>query len=220
MFALILASIIGVSSPLPAASGCAAATAFTGTICTPKAAGKHPAILLLGGSEGGDMMRLAAPQFADAGYVAASVAYFGAPGLPSQLAEIPVETVGKALDDIAKRPDVDPTRIALFGVSKGGELALLAASTYPQFKAVVADVPSPFAWAGIPQGPGPVGSSWTLGGKPVPFVPHFSLPKKIFFLDIQLVVPSRTGTKIGSSQYKIRRSSAKHSSFPPLKGMK
>lgn len=172
MFALVLASIIGVSSALPAASGCAAATAFTGTICTPKTAGKHPAILILGGSEGGDMMRFAAPQFADAGYVAASVAYFGAPGLPSQLAEIPVETVGKALDDIAKRADVDPTRIALFGVSKGGELALLAASTYPQFKAVVADVPSPFAWAGIPQGPGPVGSSWTLGGKPVPFVPY------------------------------------------------
>lgn len=174
MLALLLASIIGVASPLPQASDCAAATAFTGTICTPKAVERHPAILLLGGSEGGDMMRFAAARFAGAGYVAASVAYFGAPGLPSQLAGIPVETVGTALDDIAKRPDVDPARIALFGISKGGELALLAASTYPQFKAVVAAVSSPFAWEGIPRGPGAVGSSWTFAGKPVPFVAYGS----------------------------------------------
>lgn len=58
------------------------------------------------------------------------------------------------------------------GVSKGGEFALLAASTYPQFKVVVAGVPSPFAWEGIPQGPQAVGSSWTSGGKPVPYVPY------------------------------------------------
>lgn len=132
---------------------CTKAVAFTGTICAPATPGKHPAILLLGGSEGGDSMSLAASAFAKKGYVAASVAYFGSPGLHSTLENIPAETVGKALDVIAKRSDVDPTRIAIMGISKGAELALLAASTYPQFRAVIADVPSPFAWQGIAQAP-------------------------------------------------------------------
>jgi len=117
-------------------------------------------------------MKAIAPRFAEAGYVAVSVAYFNAPGLPQQLAAIPVETVGKALDVTAKRDDVDASRIGLLGVSKGGEFALLAASTYPRFKAVIADVPSPFAWEGIPQGPQAVGSSWTVAGKPVAYVPY------------------------------------------------
>lgn len=174
-----LALVLAVASPAPAAP-CSAAAAFAGTICAPQTPGKHPAIVLLGGSEGGDMMAHIAPQFAEHGYVAASVAYFKIPGLPQTLENIPVETVGKAIDDIARRPDVDPNRIAILGASKGGELALLAASIYPQIHAVVADVPSPFAWQGIAQGPGPATSSWTVGGNPVPFVHYSSTMGEVF----------------------------------------
>jgi dienelactone hydrolase len=127
---------------------------------------------LLGGSEGGDMMSHAAPLFAQRGYVAASVAYFGAPGLPQTLENVPVETIGKAIADVAARPDVDANRIAVLGLSKGGELALLTASLYPQIHAVVAAVPSPFAWQGIGQGPGAPVSSWTFRGQPLPYVPY------------------------------------------------
>lgn len=156
----------------PAAS-CSPAKAFIGTICTPPASGKHPAILLLGGSEGGDTMKIIAPRFTKYGYVAASVAYFKEPGLPQSLENVPVETVGKALDDISKRSDVDPNRIAILGGSKGGELALLVASLYPQIHAVVADVPSPFAWQGIPDGPSAAStSSWTYEGRPLPYVEY------------------------------------------------
>ncbi len=164
---LVLAAATAAGSPPP----CAPAKAFTGTICAPAASGKHPAILLLGGSEGGDIMKYTAPRFAKQGYLAASVAYFGLPGLPQTLEEIPLETIGTALADISKRPDVDPNRIAIMGISKGGELALLAASTYPQIHAVVAGVPSPFAWQGIPNGPSAPKSSWTFDGKPLPYVP-------------------------------------------------
>ena len=143
--------------------------------------GKHPAILLLGGSEGGDSMNRTAPIFAQAGYVAVSVAYFGAPGLPQSLQEIPVETVGNALATVEKRADVDPQRIAILGVSKGGELALLAASTYRDIHAVIADVPSPFAWEGIAASPGPTrSSSWTVGGKQVPYVPYAPAMGELF----------------------------------------
>ncbi len=175
MFPLILAAAIAAAPPSTQASSppaCIAATQFTGTVCAAQTAGKHPAILLLGGSEGGDALKAALPPFASAGYVAVSVAYFGAPGLPDILNEIPVETVGKALAAVAKRDDVDPERIAIMGVSKGGELALLAATLYPSIHAVVAVVASPFAWAGIPRGPEPVGSSWTIAGKPIPYVPY------------------------------------------------
>lgn len=169
---LTLALSILIAAAAPPALNCTPAAGFTGTICTPATGGKHPAILLLGGSEGGDQMKYIAPRFAQQGYVAASVAYFGLPGLPQTLEDIPVETVGNALTAISKRSDVDPGRIAIMGMSKGGEFALLAASTYPQIHAVVADVPSPFAWQGIAQGPGAPQSSWTVNGKPVPYVAY------------------------------------------------
>lgn len=145
---------------------------FIGTICTPAQSGRHPAVILLGGSEGGDVTgRALAPLFAQHGYLAASVAYFGAPGLPQYLIDVPVETVGHVLDAIETRNDVDASHIAIFGGSKGGELALLAASTYPQIDAVIADVPSPFAWMGLGAYNQPQGCSWTLGGKELPCVP-------------------------------------------------
>lgn len=172
MFAsLILAAATAAAPAVP--PNCTKPVTFTGTICAPATPGKHPAIILLGGSEGGDQMANVAPQFANAGYVATSVAYFGLRGLPRLLELIPVEIVGGALVELSKRPDVDPNRIAIFGISKGGELGLLAASTYPQIHAVVADVPSPFGWESIPNGPVSVPqSSWTVAGKPVPFVPY------------------------------------------------
>ena len=158
----------------PAPVSCAPATGFVGTICAPAATGRRPAIIVLGGSGGGDRLAPFARRFAQRGYVSASVAYFGERGLPAELTLIPVETVGTALEAIAQRPDVDPQHIGIFGDSKGGELALLAASTYPDIHAVVGLVPSPFAWATAHTLAGRTTygqSSWSLGGKPVPFVP-------------------------------------------------
>lgn len=173
MFATFMLAATLAAAPPSSNTSCSAAKAFIGTICTPATSGKHPVILLLGGSEGGDMMKYAAPRFAQYGYVAVSVAYFKEPGLPQTLENVPVETIGKAIDDISKRSDVDSDRIAIMGGSKGGELALLAASTYPQIHSVIADVGSPFAWEGIPDGPqAEPQSSWTLRGKPVPYVQY------------------------------------------------
>ena len=167
-----LTLVLAAASGTPATS-CVPATTFTGTICGPATRGKHPAILLLGGSEGGQVMKQFVVRFAQHGYVAASVAYFKAPGLPQSLENVPVEPIGKALGEISKRSDVNANRIAILGGSKGGELALLTASLYPQIRAVVAVVPSPFAWQGIPDGPGAApASSWTFGGKPLPYVAY------------------------------------------------
>lgn len=162
--------LLGASGTTPRGT-CAPAKAFVGTICTPNDGARHAAILLLGGSEGGDSMARAAELFKAHGYVAASVAYFRARGLPPTLENVPVETVGRAIDALSARGDVDPHRLAVFGFSKGGELALLAASVYPSIHAVVADVPSPFAWQGISSNETAPTSSWSIAGKSLPFVP-------------------------------------------------
>ena len=168
---LIFVASIGVANA-DDAFNCSKPAGFVGTLCAPVSAGKHPALLILGGSGGGDHLASFASRFAARGYVAASVAYFGLPGLPSRLELIPVETIGTALDRIAERTDVDPERIGILGVSKGGEFALLAASTYPRIVAVVSIVGSPFAWSRLPRGPRDgLASSWTAAGKVVPFVP-------------------------------------------------
>ena len=147
-------------------------TTVIGTLVSPQGAGPHPAVILIGGSEGGDKMARLAPRFAELGYLAATLPYFRYKGLPGELVEIPVERVGLAIEALTARSDVDGKRIAIFGISKGGELCLLAASHYPQIRAVIAVVPSPFAWQGIRTGGGVPQSSWTIGGKPVPFVPY------------------------------------------------
>ncbi len=173
-------SIASAASPTPAPATATPGTAscqniqrpFIGTICAPSSPGRHPAVLLLGGSEGGNStMPLIAPLFAAHGYVAVTVAYFGLPGLPKYLVDVPVETIGRAQRAVASRKDVNPAEIGIFGGSKGGELALLAASTYPAIKAVVADVPSPVAFVGLGANDSPSGCSWSYRGKPLPCVP-------------------------------------------------
>jgi dienelactone hydrolase len=145
---------------------------FHGTLCAPYDGRRHPAVILFGGAEGGDSLHGLARDFAAHGYVAASVVYFGTPGAPATLVDVPVELAGAAIEAVARRQDVDGGRLALFGTSKGGEYALVAASTYPAVRAVVAAVPAPFAWFGLGEHGMPTGCAWSRGGRPLPCVPQ------------------------------------------------
>lgn len=145
-------------------------------LMTPPTRGPHPAIIVLGGSEGGTaLVRSVASQFANEGYAVLALSYFGAPGLPSTAEEIPLEYFDQAIGWLARHPQVDPDRIGLFGISKGGEAALLIGSRSPQLHAVAAGVPSSMIWQGIS---GSVGaapkSTWSLGGAPVAYLPYDS----------------------------------------------
>ena len=137
----------------------------------PAAPGRHPAILILGGSEGGSegVRRLAAP-FAAQGYAVLALTYFGAGGVPENLDQIPLEYFAGGLRWLAARPDVDAARIGVYGVSKGGEAALLIASRNPQVRATVAGVPSNVAWQGIIRPAWDNRSSWSEGGRPLPYL--------------------------------------------------
>ena len=127
----------------------------------------RPAVIVLGGSQGG----LPGPPssvggLASRGYAVLALAYFNAPGLPSFLQNIPLEYFATAVDWLKSQPFVDPTRIGLLGTSRGGELALVLGATYPSaFRAIVANVPSSVVWPGLSDDS--EAQAWTVNGKPL-----------------------------------------------------
>jgi len=141
-----------------------------GTLFTPPGDGPHPAIMLLSGSGGG----LSEPQaalYASHGYCALALAYFRAGHLPVDLVEIPLEYFERAIAWLSARPEVDASRLAVGGTSRGGELCLLLASRYQQFKAIVASVPSAVVYGGIGGGEdGHTRPAWTYRGEPIPYL--------------------------------------------------
>lgn len=143
---------------------------FAGTLFLPRSLAPKPLVIAWSGSEGGLYTGLVtAAAFANAGYAALGLAYFGAEGLPSQLAQIPLEYFGKVLERMQKQPGVRGDQIAVTGASRGGELALLVGAMFPQVKAVVAVVPSPYLWAANVDSPVPQ-SAWTHAGQQFPFI--------------------------------------------------
>jgi dienelactone hydrolase len=92
---------------------------------------KQPAVVLLGGSNGGVASLPLAQAFAARGVPALAIAYFGAPGLPKTLADVPLEYFRTAVTWLARQPGVDPQRIWVAGGSYGSEAALLTGARYP-----------------------------------------------------------------------------------------
>lgn len=143
-----------------------------GRLALPAGDGPHPAVLLVGGSEGGVDSELSnAALLASRGFAALTLGYFGAPGLPDQLVEIPLETFAAGRRWLGEHPAVDPDRVGVLCISRGTEGVLSAAARLPDlsFGGIVAISPSQVSWtamgddgtlAGVP--------SWTLGGEPVP----------------------------------------------------
>lgn len=96
-----------------------------------------PVMLILGGSEGGvEGARQGGIAFSKVGYATLSVAYFGANNLPANLQNVPLEYFASALEWLKREPSVDARRIGIYGVSKGGEAALLVASRHPEIREV------------------------------------------------------------------------------------
>jgi len=135
-----------------------------GTLYVPEGDGPRPAVLVLGGSEGGTPISRAV-WLASHGYVAFALCYFGCEGTPQHLVNIPLEYFGSALAWLAQRPEVAAGRIAVMGTSRGGELALQLGSIYPEIKTVVAYVPAnvryPSCCDRMPQ------AAWTWQGRPL-----------------------------------------------------
>src|SRR4029453_4157211 len=100
------------------------------------------------------------------------LAYFTVVGFPPELLNIPLEYFESALAWLKTQTELNLDRLAISGTSRGGELALLLASRYPEFKAVVASVPSGYLWGAVsvlPETDDPNAfPSWTHGGQGLP----------------------------------------------------
>src|SRR5262249_5463930 len=111
---------------------------LVGMLYEPPDDARHPALIVLGGSGGGLPPPAGVPGgLVSRGYVVLALAYFGVPGLPRTLSNIPLEYFGTAIQWLSAQPTVDPMRLGVVGASRGAELALLLAVTYPVLHPVV-----------------------------------------------------------------------------------
>jgi dienelactone hydrolase len=146
---------------------------LVGALLHPAGASRSPGILVLGGSEGGSPEALAA-LLASHGYAALALAYHGVEPLPRTLVEIPLEYFATALAWMGRQEQIEPSKLAVVGVSKGGELALLLGAMFPAVKSVVGYAASGVVYQG--RDIKHKRSSWSWQGKPVPFVPYYYTP--------------------------------------------
>jgi dienelactone hydrolase len=140
----------------------------------PDSGGPFPGVLALGGSDGGTPLYFA-DLLVPEGFACLSLAYWATPGTQQWFTGIPLERIERGLRWLCGRPEVRTSagRVALVGASRGGELALLVASTFPELVGpVVAYTPSSVVWQGVDLTlpPGETRSSWSYRGKPLPYV--------------------------------------------------
>jgi len=143
-----------------------------GVAFLPDVVGPIPSVVVLSGSGGGlgglGGVRSIAALLASHGFAALALAYFRYEDLPSELVEIPLEYFAEGIAWLKRQTSISGDRVAVVGTSRGGELALLLGSVYPDdIAAVVAKVPSAIVWGAIGTQPRPHASAWTLDGRPV-----------------------------------------------------
>jgi len=156
----------------------------------------QPALVILGGSEGGDSSaRAQAPLFAEQGFTVLGLPYYSPawfgqkaqiPELPRAFAELPIDYLEGAVTTLRKRPDIESSSISLLGGSKGAEFVLLAGALIPDYSSgggfcsIVADVPSDVVWEGWGRGTdGQPYSGFSWRGEALPFVPYVEMSKAL-----------------------------------------
>jgi dienelactone hydrolase len=142
---------------------------LVGTLFLPTGPPPYPVVITVGGS-GPGIFAMPALSFASHGIATLALAYFGVEHLPQELKRIPLEYFGRAITWLTNCADIRPGTIGIAGGSRGGELALLIAATYPEIKAVVGWAPSGLMYAGLSRRAedAPV-AAWCDGGRDLPF---------------------------------------------------
>lgn len=126
------------------------------------------AIMSLTGS-GGGVETTNAPLLASLGYDVFSLAYFAYEDLPGGIISIPLEYFAGGLEWM--RDSFGASKIAVQGQSRGGELALILAATFPELvNGCVALVPMFASCSGWGAEGSDLGPSWTLDGKDIPYM--------------------------------------------------
>lgn len=127
-------------------------------------------MVFLGGSEGGyPHISFLADTFVESNITVAEIGYFGLPNTPKHLNEISVDAITSKIEKLSEKHSC----VGVLGLSKGAELALVLASYKDVSDVTVALAPPNVVWQSSKTSPSKV-SSWTLGGKQMPFIPYKS----------------------------------------------
>lgn len=134
----------------------------------------QPLVVGFGGADGGNAWagEHAAKQrvlLREQGYAFLALGYFGMEGTPALLDRIDIEGIHKAIMLAAAHPEINGECIAIMGVSKGGELALLLGSEYQEYKSVIGIVPGNAVFSAITKAMNT--ASFSKKGVPYAFVP-------------------------------------------------
>ena len=121
---------------------------LVGTLFLPSTPPPYPVVITVGGS-GGGIFSAPGALLASRGIAALALAYFGMEHLPRYLQSIPLEYFGTAIRWCGQHVALRANAIAIAWSSRGGELALLLAATYPEIVAVVGWVASGIIWPGL-----------------------------------------------------------------------
>ncbi|MCR4673683.1 MAG: hypothetical protein K5675_01635 [Lachnospiraceae bacterium] len=137
---------------------------------------KEKVMIVMSGSNGGMTLTKKTAEFYEKNQIAAlALGLFRTKETPKELSRIPIEYVERAICWLKK---MGYQNIGIDGTSKGSELALLAASMFPEISCVVARVPSYFiseGLAGSGKNKHPSGTScWSYNGREIPFAPYKS----------------------------------------------
>ena len=135
---------------------------------------KDKVIIVMSGSNGGMTLTAKAAQlYHKNGIPALALALFGTKQTKKYLDRVPVEYVERAVRWLKKH---GYKKVGIDGMSKGSEMALVAASLIPDISCVIARVPSFFVSEGLSgsgKNKGPSGTScWSWRGKELPFAPY------------------------------------------------
>lgn len=137
---------------------------------------KDKVLIVMSGSNGGmKLTRRAAEFYHKNGFPALALALFKTRQTPKDLSRVPAEYVEHAVDWLKNQ---GYAQIGVDGMSKGSEMALVAASMFPEISCVIARVPSHFVSEGLSgsgKNKGPSGTScWSYRGKELPYAPYRS----------------------------------------------
>lgn len=116
-------------------------------------------VIVVGGSEGNENIPMnVGIQFAEKGLPALGICYWNVPGLPDRLIRVPLEPFEKAVDWLKKK---GYEKIFIYGISKGGELALLVSSLIPEIYGVISLSPIHCIWGGMKGNKGLLNKTFT-----------------------------------------------------------
>ncbi len=145
---------------------------FTGALFKPdQELYPQKAIIILGGTEGKfELTKLLAKQFTKNGITTMALAYFNEPGLPDHFENNPIEYIENAALWLKNN---GYSKVGIWGISKGAELALISASLMPNLiSTVVAVCPINIVPQGFMKNKLPKllhCSSWSWRGNELPY---------------------------------------------------